>query len=160
MARDGIGARRKRPNAPFYGPGAPILVGWASPLRVATGGNANWSSEVRSRRSPAHENKRREHVHLPSKRRKNGTKTWKRGTRSPPGRPFCYPRRSRKSQKRHPQGGINKCGRRQSSSCQTIFPFLSIYFMRQFWETRPRPLWKAAAFSKRWSVMNWPSLRM
>ena len=33
--------------------GAPICAGGASPLRVATDGNANWSSEVRCRRSPA-----------------------------------------------------------------------------------------------------------
>jgi hypothetical protein len=33
--------------------GAPIRRGEASPLRVATGGNANWSSRVRCRRSPA-----------------------------------------------------------------------------------------------------------
>ncbi len=31
----------------------------ASPLRVATGGNANWSSRVRCRRSPAPANRRR-----------------------------------------------------------------------------------------------------
>jgi hypothetical protein len=36
--------------------GAPICAGEASPLRVATGGSANWSSEVRSRRSPARAN--------------------------------------------------------------------------------------------------------
>jgi hypothetical protein len=44
--------------------GAPIPVGWASPLRVATGGDANWSSSVHRRRSPAHENKRRDYVIL------------------------------------------------------------------------------------------------
>jgi hypothetical protein len=42
--------------------GAPICAGGASPLRVATGGNANWSSGVRSRRSPARANKRRDNV--------------------------------------------------------------------------------------------------
>ena len=42
--------------------GAPIRVGWASPLRVATGGDANWSSAGRRRRSPAHANQRREFV--------------------------------------------------------------------------------------------------
>ena len=39
--------------------GAPIFVGVASPLRVATGGHANWRFEVRGRRWPAHENRRR-----------------------------------------------------------------------------------------------------
>jgi len=29
-----------------------MVGGGASPLRVATGGDANWSSEVRRRRSP------------------------------------------------------------------------------------------------------------
>jgi hypothetical protein len=40
--------------------GAPICAGEASPLRVATGGNANWSSKVRCRRSPARANRRRD----------------------------------------------------------------------------------------------------
>ena len=40
--------------------GAPICTGGASPLRVATGGNANWSSTVRCRRSPARANRRRD----------------------------------------------------------------------------------------------------
>jgi hypothetical protein len=40
--------------------GAPICAGWASPLRVATGGNANWRFGVRSRRSPARANRRRD----------------------------------------------------------------------------------------------------
>jgi hypothetical protein len=40
--------------------GAPICTGGASPLRVATGGNANWSSKVRCRRSPARANRRRD----------------------------------------------------------------------------------------------------
>jgi|CryBogDrversion2_1035201.scaffolds.fasta_scaffold303944_1 hypothetical protein len=40
--------------------GAPIRVGWASPLRVATGGNANDGSGDRRRRSPAHANIRRD----------------------------------------------------------------------------------------------------
>jgi len=39
--------------------GAPRLGGWASPLRVATGGNANWRSRVCCRRSPAPEPRRR-----------------------------------------------------------------------------------------------------
>jgi len=47
-------------------PGAPIRVGWASPLRVATGGAANWSSKARRRRSPAHANGRRDGAILPS----------------------------------------------------------------------------------------------
>ena len=42
--------------------GAPICAGGASPLRVATGGSANWSSGVRSRRSPAPANRRRDSV--------------------------------------------------------------------------------------------------
>ena len=42
--------------------GAPIRVGCASPLRVATDGDANWSSKVRRRRSPAHTNRRRDFV--------------------------------------------------------------------------------------------------
>ena len=42
--------------------GAPICAGGASPLRVATGGSANWSSGVRSRRSPARANRRRDSV--------------------------------------------------------------------------------------------------
>jgi hypothetical protein len=42
--------------------GAPICAGEASPLRVATGGSANWSSGVRSRRSPARANRRRDSV--------------------------------------------------------------------------------------------------
>ena len=42
--------------------GAPICTGGASPLRVATGGNANWSSAVRCRRSPAHANRRRDYA--------------------------------------------------------------------------------------------------
>ena len=33
--------------------GAPICAGGASPLRVATGGNASWRHEARCRRSPA-----------------------------------------------------------------------------------------------------------
>ena len=41
---------------------APIRVGCASPLRVATDGDANWSSKVRRRRSPAHTNRRRDFV--------------------------------------------------------------------------------------------------
>ena len=32
--------------------GAPIRAGWASPLRVATGGDASGCSEARRRRSP------------------------------------------------------------------------------------------------------------
>jgi len=40
--------------------GAPICTGGASPLRVATGGNANWSSKVRRRRSPARADRRRD----------------------------------------------------------------------------------------------------
>jgi hypothetical protein len=40
--------------------GAPICAGEASPLRVATGGNANWSSAVRCHRSPARANRRRD----------------------------------------------------------------------------------------------------
>ena len=43
-------------------PSAPICAGEASPLRVATGGSANWSSGVRSRRSPARANRRRDNV--------------------------------------------------------------------------------------------------
>ena len=39
--------------------GAPIRVGEASPLRVATGGDANWCSSRRRRRSLAHTNPRR-----------------------------------------------------------------------------------------------------
>jgi len=42
--------------------GAPICAGGASPLRVATGGNANWRFGVRSRRSPARTNRRRDYV--------------------------------------------------------------------------------------------------
>ncbi len=42
--------------------GAPICAGWASPLRVATGGNANWRFGVRSRRSPARANRRRDYA--------------------------------------------------------------------------------------------------
>ena len=42
--------------------GAPICAGGASPLRVATGGSANWSSGVRPRRSPARANRRRDNV--------------------------------------------------------------------------------------------------
>ena len=42
--------------------GAPICTGGASPLRVATGGNANWRFGVRSRRSPARTNRRRDYV--------------------------------------------------------------------------------------------------
>ena len=44
--------------------GAPIRVGWASPLRVATGGDANWGSGDRRRRSPAHANIRRDFIVL------------------------------------------------------------------------------------------------
>lgn len=42
--------------------GAPLGGGGASPLRVATGGDANWSSAVRRRRSPAPAQRRREHA--------------------------------------------------------------------------------------------------
>lgn len=42
-----------------------IRVSWASPLRVATCGDANWSSEVGRRRSPAHANRRRDFGVLP-----------------------------------------------------------------------------------------------
>ena len=48
--------------------GAPIRAGEASPLRVATGGDANWSSADRRRRSPARSNRRRD-VHLKHKPR-------------------------------------------------------------------------------------------
>ena len=41
---------------------APICTGEASPLRVATGDNANWGSKVRCRRSPARTNRRRDGV--------------------------------------------------------------------------------------------------
>jgi hypothetical protein len=41
-------------------PGAPIRAGESSPLRVATGGDANWSSKSRRRRSPASTNRRRD----------------------------------------------------------------------------------------------------
>ena len=44
--------------------GAPIRAGWASPLRVATGGDANCGSGDRRRRSPAHANIRRDSVIL------------------------------------------------------------------------------------------------
>ena len=40
--------------------GAPICTGEASPLRVATGGDANWRFGVRLRRSPARANARRD----------------------------------------------------------------------------------------------------
>jgi len=40
--------------------GAPIRVGGASPLRVATGADANDGSGDRRRRSPAHANIRRD----------------------------------------------------------------------------------------------------
>jgi hypothetical protein len=39
--------------------GAPIRAGGASPLRVATGGDANWRFKARLRRSPASTNRRR-----------------------------------------------------------------------------------------------------
>ena len=42
--------------------GAPICTGGASPLRVATGGDANWRFGVRLRRSPARANARRDDV--------------------------------------------------------------------------------------------------
>src|ERR1035437_9420635 len=38
--------------------GAPIRAGGASPLRVATGGDANWRVKARLRRSPASTNRR------------------------------------------------------------------------------------------------------
>ena len=57
------GSARVRPKAVRRCLGAPICVGWASSLRVATGGDANWSSEVRRRRSPAHANRRRDFTH-------------------------------------------------------------------------------------------------
>jgi hypothetical protein len=41
---------------------APIRVGEASPLRVATSGEASWSSNAPRRCSPAHPNKRRGHA--------------------------------------------------------------------------------------------------
>ena len=44
------------------GPGAPLRAGGAGPLRVATGGDANWSSTVRRRRRPARPQKRRGHA--------------------------------------------------------------------------------------------------
>jgi hypothetical protein len=44
------------------GLGAPVFVGWTSPLRVATGGKANWCSCSSCRRSSAHEHGRRGHV--------------------------------------------------------------------------------------------------
>lgn len=42
--------------------GAPIYAAAASPLRVATADNVNWSSKVRCRRSPARADKRRDGV--------------------------------------------------------------------------------------------------
>jgi len=39
-----------------------MVGGWASPLRVATGGDANWWSAVRPRRSPAPAHRRRAHA--------------------------------------------------------------------------------------------------
>lgn len=39
--------------------GAPIRAGEASPLRVATGGDASWRLEARRHRSPARTNERR-----------------------------------------------------------------------------------------------------
>jgi hypothetical protein len=48
-------------------PGAPIRTGWASPLRAATGGDANWGSGGRRRRSPAHANRRRDIALSPMK---------------------------------------------------------------------------------------------
>jgi len=56
-------------------PGAPIRMGWASPLRVATGGDANCGSEGRRRRSPAQANRRRDVVHPPLKRGRCECKT-------------------------------------------------------------------------------------
>jgi hypothetical protein len=47
-------------------------MGWASPLRVATGGDANCGSEGRRRRSPAHANRRRDVVHFPMKKGRCG----------------------------------------------------------------------------------------
>ena len=41
--------------------GAPIRAGEASPLRVATGGDASWGSKARRRRSPARANRRRDY---------------------------------------------------------------------------------------------------
>ena len=37
----------------YFVAGAPVRTGWASPLRVATGGNASHGSKGRRRRSPA-----------------------------------------------------------------------------------------------------------
>jgi hypothetical protein len=51
--------------------GAPIRVGGPSPLRVATGGQANWSSGVPGRRSSAPANKRRGHGLRPAPSTKN-----------------------------------------------------------------------------------------
>ena len=65
-------------------PGAPIRMGWASPLRVATGGDANWGSEVRRRRSPAHANRRRDLAHSPMKRGRFARKTAKLANKKTP----------------------------------------------------------------------------
>ena len=48
------------PNGFWVATGAPLGGGGASPLRVATGGAANRSSEARRRRSPAPAQRRRE----------------------------------------------------------------------------------------------------
>ena len=55
-------------------PGAPIRMGWASPLRVATGGDANCGSAGRRRRSPAHANRRRDVAEPSTKRAQCGGK--------------------------------------------------------------------------------------
>ena len=48
------------PDALSDAPGAPLGGDGASPLRVATGGAANWSSKGRRRRSPVPAQRRRE----------------------------------------------------------------------------------------------------
>ena len=84
-------------KGPFYGLWRTYSPGLASPLRVATGGNANWGSRARCRRSPAQENERREHLQC-MRNVENRLKTRYHGTKCPFEGSFSYPLNSPKSQ--------------------------------------------------------------
>ncbi len=82
------------PQGSSDAPHAPVLMGWASPLRVATGGAANCGSGGRRRRSPAHENRRRDFV-ISHRNRPFSVRFMKIVNEKYPGNPGRGPKRNR-----------------------------------------------------------------
>ena len=75
--RDPTGKGELMSSLDSYIAGAPIRAGGASPLRVATGGVANWRFEVRLRRSPASTNRRRDkRFWIPPPEIRNSASRW------------------------------------------------------------------------------------